>query len=386
MSPLRRALGAMTLALLLPCLASAAPLVLHVAVQGNDQGAGTQQAPFRTLTKARDFIRAAKRGKGLPEGGARVLVHNGTYRLTEPFALTADDSGTEKAPVVYAAAPGAKPVVSGGRVLTGLRRNADGSWSTTIPAAAGHKWVFRQLFVDGKRYIPARSPNAGQYGIARGVPPDSGPGTARDRFAFAGQDLKPWPNLADVEVQLTFSWNTGTFPLKSVDPATHLAVLGGPAVWSLPKEGMATCPYLVLNHPGACDAPGEWQLDRETGELKIIPFANEDLGKAEIVAPAFEQLVAAQGDPEKKRFVEYVRFEGLSFQHAEWNLPPQGFSSPQAANELGGALEFRAARHCAVTGGEVAHAGRYGLFFDRDCSYNTIQQNEESVNRTWGDL
>ena len=190
-----------------------------------------------------------------------------------------------------------------------------------------------------------------------------GKGTARDRFVYGGQDLQDWPNLGDVEVRLTFSWNTATFPLKSVDPRTHLAILGGPAVWSLPKEGMATSPYIVLNHPGACDAPGEWQLNRETGELKIIPFATENLARAEIVAPALQQLVAAQGDAEAGRYVEYVSFKGLAFQHAGWDLPPEGFSTPQAACKLGGSLEFRAARHCTLNGCEIAHVDRYGAYF-----------------------
>lgn len=355
--------------------ASVAPLVLHVATNGSDQAAGTQKAPYRTLARARDAIRALKQGRKLPAGGVRVLIHGGVYRLNEPFVLGPEDSGTSSAPIVYAAAPGAQPVLSGGRIIKGLRRNADGSWSTTIPAAAAHKWVFRQLFIAGRRYIPARSPNEGQYFIMRGVPPEGGSGTARDRFAFRRGDLEPWPNLSDVELRLTFSWNTGTFPLKSVDPQTRLVTLGGPAVWELPKPGMATCPYIVMNHPGACDAPGEWQLNRETGELRIIPFGTEDLSKAEVVAPAFERLIAAQGSFENNRYVEYVRFEGLSFQHAEWNLPPTGFSSAQAASGLGAALEFKAARHCAVTGCEVAHVGRYGISFDRDASYNTIQRN-----------
>jgi hypothetical protein len=377
MPSLRRSLVATCAGLLLIAagFASAAPLLLHVAINGNDQAAGTDKAPFRTLSRARDAVRALKAAKKVPPGGVRVLIHNGTYRLAEPLALGPEDSGTAAAPVVYAAAPGAKPIISAGRVITGLKRNADGSWSTMIPAAAGRKWVFRQLFVSGKRYLPARSPNEGQYFIERGVPPESGPGTARDRFVFRRGDLQNWPNLPDVELRLTFSWNTGTFPIKSVDPQTRLVTLGGPAVWSLPKEGMSTCPYLVLNHPGACDAPGEWQLNRETGELKIIPFAGEDLSQAEVVAPVCERIIAAQGDYEKSQFVEYVRFEGLSFQHAEWNLPPTGFSSAQAASGLGAALEFNAARHCAVVGCEVAHVGRYGISFDRDSSYNTIQRN-----------
>ena len=356
------------------CLAtSAEPLVRHVAVNGNDQAAGTEKAPFRTLTRARDAVRTLKARGGLPPGGARVLIHGGIYRLAEPFVLGPEDSGTPQAPIVYAAAPGTRPVLSGGRVISGLRRNADGSWSTTVAAAAGHQWVFRELFVDGRRYIPARSPNEGQYFIARGVPVEGGASTAKDRFVFQKGDLQPWPNLADVELLLTFSWNTGTFPVKAVDPQTRVVTLGGPACWPLP--GWVNTCYIVQNHPGACDAPGEWQLNRETGELRVIPFGNEDLGAAEVVAPTFERLMIAQGVPAEGRYVEHVRLEGLAFQHASWDLPPQGFSTPQAACALGAAVEFQATRHCVVTDCEIAHVGRYGLSFDRDCSYNTIQRN-----------
>lgn len=355
--------------------ALAAPVELHVAPGGNDQAAGTARAPYRTLTRARDALRTLRQTRKLPPEGARVVLQAGVHRLAGPLVLEPQDSGTAAGPVVFAAASGTRPVVSGGRLIRGLRRQADGSWTVTIPEAAGRRWVFRQLFVNGRRYIPARSPNQGQYQIIRGVPPEEGAGTSKDRFVFRAGDLQDWPNLAEVELRLTFSWNTGTFPLKAVDTANRIATLGGPAVWGLPKPGMATCPYIVMNHPGACDAPGEWQLNRETGELRIIPLANEDLGSAEVVAPAMEQLIVTQGGPEQAKYVEHLRFEGLSFQHAGWNLPPEGFSTPQAASTLGSALEFRAARHCTVTGCEVTRVDRYGLGFDRDCSYNTIQRN-----------
>ncbi len=351
------------------------PLVLHVATDGSDDATGSEQAPFRTLTQARDAIRELRQDAGLPEGGARVVIHGGVHRLQEPFALGPEDSGTPDAPIIYAAAPDERPVLSGGRVIDGLRRNADGSWSTTIAEAADHKWVFRQLFVDGRRYIPARSPNESQYLIVRGVPPEGESGTSKDRFVFQRGDIEPWPNLSDVELRITFSWNAGSFPIKSVDTETRIVTLGGPAVWKLPKPGMATCPYIVQNHPGACDAPGEWQLDRNTGELRIIPFGDEDLGAAEVIAPAFERLVVAQGEADQGRYVEHVRLEGLTFQHAGWDLPAEGFSSAQAASGLGAALEFHAARNCAVSGCEVVHVGRYGIWFGMDCSANTIQRN-----------
>ncbi|MDI9584571.1 MAG: right-handed parallel beta-helix repeat-containing protein [Acidobacteriota bacterium] len=365
----------LTLLTLVSSLAFAEPVMFHVAVDGDDAAVGSAEAPFRTLTRARDAIRDLKREAGLPDGGVRVVVHDGIHRLAEPLALGYEDSGTEHAPIVYAAAEGKAPVISGGRAIAGLRPNADGSWSASIPQAANHGWVFRQLFVNGRRYIPARSPNEGQYSIMRGVPPEGGSGASKDRFVFRAGDIQVWPNLADIELRITFSWNTGTFPVKAVDPENRIVTLAGPAVWELPKPGLATCPYIVMNHPGACDAPGEWQLDRETGELRIIPFAGDDLGAAEVVAPMFECLVSARGDAEEERWVEHVRFDGLSFQHAGWDLPASGFSTPQAASGLGAALEFSAARHCAVTGCEVAHVGRYGISFDRDSSHNTVQRN-----------
>jgi hypothetical protein len=354
--------------------AGAQAVAVYVSPGGQDAAPGTESAPFGTLARARDAVRQIKAKGTLPAGGVRVILRGGTYRLDAPLILTPEDSGTAEAPVTWAAYPGERPLLSGGRAITGLQRQADGSWSTTLPAARDHGWVFRQLFVEGRRYIPARSPNAGQYLTVSGIPQADGKGLARDRFVFARGDLQAWPDLADVELRLYFSWNTGTFPLQSVDPATRVAVLGGPAVWSIPKEGMPTCPYLVENHPGACDAPGEWQLDRKSGFLRIIPFGAEELGAAEVIAPVSERLIVAEGDPAAGRYVEHIRFEGLSFQHAAWRLPPTGYSTPQAENTLGAALEFHGARHCTISRCEVAHVGRYGVWFGADCSDNTIER------------
>ncbi len=345
---------------------------IYVAPGGDDRAAGTEGAPFATPQRARDEIRRLRQ-LGLPAGGVRIVLRGGTYSLRQPLELTPEDSGTADSPIIWATYPGERPVLSGGWRIEGLRRNPDGSWSTTIPAARNHGWVFRQLFIDGRRYIPARSPNEGQFLAVSGVPLEDG-ALARDRFVFEPGDLEPWPHLSDVEVRVYFSWNAGSFPLQSVDPEARIAILGGPAAWSIPKPGMSVAPYIVQNHPGACDAPGEWQLDRITGELHIIPFADEDLDVAEVIAPAMERLVVAQGTPDDGRYVEHVRFEGISFQHAAWVLPPEGFSVPQAASTLGAALEFHGARNIAISGCEVAHVGRYGIWFGLDCSDNLVER------------
>lgn len=356
-----------------------AQITLHVSPQGNDEGSGTADAAFATLRRARDAVRALKSQGGLPDGGVRVVLHGGVYRQEEPLVFTPNDSGTADAPIVYTAAEGEKPIISGGRVVGGFRRNDDGSWSTTVDAARDRGWVFRQLFANDRRYILARSPNEGQYFIRKAVlqgeieTKGDWAGKSKTAFGFFPGDLEAWSHLEDMNLKLYFSWNSGLYPLKSVDEETLVATLAGPTVWPMPRSA-GQC-YLVENHPGALDAPGEWQLDRQTGRLTIIPFEDEKLGEMTVIAPVAEQFVVARGEPEAGRFVEHIRLEGISFRHGAWRLPPEGHGDPQAESTLGAALEFDAVRHVTIQGCEVAHIGNYAIWFRDQCSNNRIIAN-----------
>ncbi|MBU0606552.1 MAG: hypothetical protein KKI08_01645 [Armatimonadetes bacterium] len=104
----------------------------------------------------------AKRNGLLPESGVTVWLHGGRYELDKPFELGQDDSGTEDAPVVYRGVAGERPVLSGGRRITGWRRAlADLSglpaaakgkvWVAEVPEARGGQWPFRQLWKHGER-------------------------------------------------------------------------------------------------------------------------------------------------------------------------------------------------------------------------------------------
>lgn len=109
--------------------AVAAPLTYYVSPSGNDANAGTQSAPFLTLTKARDTIRhetgrSTTSQNQIPGNwqGATVILSRGTYLLTSSFQLDSRDSGTETAPIIYRAATG-EPVT-----LTGAKAIASENW------------------------------------------------------------------------------------------------------------------------------------------------------------------------------------------------------------------------------------------------------------------
>jgi len=132
---------------------------IYVSHDGNDSWSGrTAQpnaartdGPVATLERARDILRNAGRAANEP---SRVIIADGLYPLAGPFSLGVQDSG-----VTYEAAPGARPVFSGGQVITGFEPGDGGIWRVRIPEVANGSSYFEQLFVNGRRATRARTPN-----------------------------------------------------------------------------------------------------------------------------------------------------------------------------------------------------------------------------------
>ena len=137
----------------------------YVALNGNDAWSGRlpesnadkTDGPFASLERARDVVRKLKE-KGLPEGGVTILVRGGTYFLPEALRFAPEDSGSEAAPITYAAYPGEAPVISGGRPIGPWRREGE-LFVADVPNVAEGAWYFRQFFVGDERQIRARTPN-----------------------------------------------------------------------------------------------------------------------------------------------------------------------------------------------------------------------------------
>jgi len=88
----------------------------YVSPTGSDTNAGTLGAPFATLEKARDTIRALS--AGAKAGGVTVYLRDGVHRRTGTFTLAAQDSGTDTAPIQYVAYPGETPILTTSRIIT----------------------------------------------------------------------------------------------------------------------------------------------------------------------------------------------------------------------------------------------------------------------------
>ncbi|MCX7827371.1 MAG: hypothetical protein N2689_17715, partial [Verrucomicrobiae bacterium] len=334
---------------------------LYVAPDGNDAWSGRLQrphhartdGPLASLQGARDAVRRLKATAPLPHP-IRVVVAHGHYALAAPVVFTPEDSGTPEHPIVYEAARGARPVLNGGRLITGWQRGADGVWTAQVPEVKAGTWYFEQLWINGRRATRARSPNRFYHYMPRKIS-HTGPA-----FVARADDIRPLLNMAkdrlgDVTVVAYHSWEVSRHRIASLDAKIPAVICTGGAPWAFcywaPNQR-----YHLENFREALDAPGEWFLDRD-GTLYYKPLPGENMARAEVVAPVVEQFVSFAGDPDKGRHVEHITLRGLAFHYGQYVLPAKGHGDPQAAHSIPAMIMADGARHIAIENCEVAHVG-----------------------------
>jgi hypothetical protein len=305
---------------------SAMAVTYYVAPQGDDTHPGSRAQPFATIERARDAIRELKKGTdGLPAGGVTVRLRGGVHPRQATFALTAEDSGTPDAPVVYASAPGETATLFGG---TALQR----SWFVPVPAGAllerviavearnrllqcdlrghgitdygelsrhGHhkanlgKTPPVELYVNGERLTRARWPNPDDHypDFLRGVQKhrrgvvgrsgiiDPGPGMNDPDFlkrggviSYAFERPALWSKADDIWLDgvFTWSWEWSYNQVAKIDHEKRQITLRYGEVGTI-ADKYSFDYFFAENLLEEIDLPGEYYLDRNSGMLYLLP-------------------------------------------------------------------------------------------------------------------
>ena len=382
---IRSVLASLTIVLLAGWMMEAASeTLLYVSPGGNDGWSGSsaepapdgQDGPLATVAGARDRVRAL-RAAGELAGPVRVLLREGVYRIEEALVFGPEDGGTFAAPVTYAAFPGEQPVVSGGKTIDGWTQEGP-LWVCQVdPEKFPESW-FSALWVDGEYRHRARTPNEGFFCTA-GKAEFTGAAAPNKKenpngFLFTPGNLQAWNHIEDALVVAMHSWDVTYFRIQSLDMEKNEVRFTASPNWPFENWGPKQR-YFVENVFEALDAPGEWYLDRTTHKLYYFPMPGEELGKAEIVAPVAQQLVRIEGNLEEGRYVEFLNFEGISFQHTDFPLGPQGQNNAQAAYPVHAAIQGNGARYCSVSDCEIGNISNYALWFEWGCQHNRIAGN-----------
>lgn len=348
----------------------------YVAPAGNDADPGTKVKPFATLEKARNAARSLKRSGTLPAGGITIWMAGGVYPRMETFTLTAEDSGSKAAPMVYRAAdadvrlvagrvvpPAAFQPVADRAVLARLDAAAKGHVVQLDLHALGVRHAKRfpdlfqggggilQLFFNNARMPLSRWPNDGYTSMQKvldsGMKPQRHPGT----FVYRGDRPARWQDAAR-QNQLWISgfwrvpWVIQTVRVQSIDTARKTIALSVPIEGGIgskyskevdgTRRGDGKEPWYAINLLEEIDRPGEWCIDFAAGILYFWPPA--DLAKATVLLADVDTPIVSIQD------ASYVTLAGLTLEGG-----------------LGDALHVQGGEANLIAGCTVRNTGRSGV-------------------------
>jgi len=319
-----------------------AALTIHVAPDGSDTADGSRRSPLATLAAARQKIRELKRAGALPKGGVTVELSGGRYAFTQPFELTAEDSGSAEAPITYRACPGKSVVLSGSLPLTGWKPVSDAAVLERLDPAARGKvfqadlkslgiseygdldldaaWELQralsladnqnedeignamaslhavksgrkisprlELFFDGTPMELSRWPNAGftKIGAVLGkteINVRGVIGCKEGLFTYTDNRPERWVNEKDAFVRGYWfrDWALQCHRIASIDTKKQTIAVEPPYHFYGYRAGQWFQGFNLLCE---LDMPGEWMIDRAAGILYFWPPAPLADGRAEV--------------------------------------------------------------------------------------------------------
>ncbi len=327
---------------ILPLLSAAQ---IFVAPNGLDSNDGSKAKPFASISKALRSVREMRRlNDPLAKTAIHIQIADGTYALDEPIFIRSDDAGTVESPTIIEAAPGSKPILSGGLNVKGWRkvagnlldlpRAAQGKlWEADAPKIHGELIDFRQLYINNNKAIRARDKNAdSMYRILSW--------NHKTQQCWIPKPIADIRSVDGLEMFIHQWWAVATLRIKQVEVVGDSAKLSfyqpeskvqsehpWPAPWISNETGNSA--FYLTNALQFLNEPGEWYLDKQRQKIYYWPRSNENLSTAAVVIPFLETLVKVEGTLDNP--VSNIHFKGISFQHSTWLRPGKEGHVPHQA-------------------------------------------------------
>jgi len=307
---------------------------IWVSNKGNDSNLGSKEKPFATLNMA---LRKAREMRRLNDpsikGGIHIILMDGVFHLDEPVFIRPEDSGTAESPTIIEAKADAKPILNGGLEITNWKPtevNINGLkagivWVADAPKKAGQIIDYRQLWVDGKKAVRAKSTWANK--MDRILSWDKASQTCW--IPFKDKSIKFEPGMEMFIVQW---WAIANLRIKDIEVQQDSAKLyfeqpesriqsehPWPAPWISKNNGNSA--FYLTNGLSMLNEPGEWYLDRTNAKIYYYPRAGEHINSIKATVPVLENLVRINGTIDYP--VHHISFKGISFQYSNWMRPSQ---------------------------------------------------------------
>jgi len=321
-------------------LASAAPAnsarphaatVLYVSPSGG--GTACSLGAPCSLTEAQTVVRGMATTMS---GNIDVDLLGGTYRLADTFRLGPQDSGENGYDVVYQAAPGQQPVITGAKQVTGWSEydSTKDIYRAAVPVGTESS----QLFVNGARAQRARS----------ALNP-SGFTLSGSSFVTSDPSYASFTNQSQIQLVDDNDWKQMRCPLSSITATSS----GGSSLnvnpscfadnnTAVPNAGFpfngSGLPALngiswIENAYQLLTQPGQFYLDSGAGYLYYIPLSGQSMATADVELPELQELVDLSGTPGHLA-PQLYNASGASYA-GSWSV-----SSDRPYGDLGNGVEY----------------------------------------------
>ncbi len=345
---------------------------LYISPKGSDANTGTKKQPLATIQEAQQRVRNII-SRGL-DRDIVVYLGDGTYKLNNPIIFDKKDGGNDLYTVTYKAAPGSKPLISGGVEIAGWKKVSGDLWKTSLPDVKSGKWDFRDLYKDDQRLTIARYPNKdAQYLYIAAI------NDAKDTITLPSGMIDG--DYSDAEIVVLHLWAESIAKIKSITgdklvAANPVGYIGHGAL-----DAQKGRKLYLQNSIEFLDLPGEYFLDKKAGTLFYMAAKGENPNKSAFFAPAIEKLLVINGSKDKP--IINLVFEGINFQFTNWTLPAEGFNEGQSGHwgeqwdktvskGLPGAIELKYAHNVRFEGCRIAHTGAHGITLSAGTRENLI--------------
>ena len=345
------------------------------------QGAGSEctAALPCDLSTAKRAVEAAEPSM---TGDLTVELSGGTYVLESPLSFTPADSGLHGHKIIFRAAAGQVPVLSGGLTIKGwtLQDAKANLWQASVPKG----FVARQMYVNGVVAQLARRDASVLGGYVQ-----TGTG-----YILGNGALATWSRPADVDFVYPAGGaaNQGAQGVWTDSLCAVASVSGNRVTMQSPCFANAadtsfhpriSVPTYVENNQALLGNPGEFYIDSGAGLIDYVPRPGEELPVATVVAPRLEALLRVEGAPRNP--VHDLQISGLSFEYASWipspangqvplqsNALQEGSSAAHQVAPMPSAVQFHGARRIDFSGNTLEHLGGGALSFDGGGSGNRV--------------
>jgi hypothetical protein len=317
-----------------------------------------------------------------------VQLPGEVLQLSQPIVLGPEDSGDADRPIVWRGAT-SEPhtLVSAGVFLSEWTELEPGVVQTRLPEVAAGVWHFRTIWnlQQAEQPIRCRVPKKGFFRIEK---------SGRDRrthFFWQSDDLKPYDDLANVELVFIHDWSITRCPIQSLDAKTRMLrvphQIGNGLQFFNIDHWEAQPRYFLENSIEFLTEPGEWHLDRATGTLTYRLREGETAESLVLIAPKLENILTFAGTADHP--VRHVHVEKISFSHtnskpenedtywgvqATWHHQPKpGDSGTVSVAPLSGAVNVTHAEDCLLENITIEEVAATGLSFGRGSVACTLQ-------------